>query len=100
MGHFPQKSPIISGSFAERDLQLNVSDASSGSSRLKSNARTIWKALAVSIWIAVRIWMAGSIWMTGCIWEEPAGCIWEEPAVCIWIALAYVYGWLYVYGKR
>ena len=25
MGHFPQKGPIISGSFAENDLQLNGS---------------------------------------------------------------------------
>ena len=27
-GHFPQKSPLISGSFAERDLQLEASYAS------------------------------------------------------------------------
>ena len=29
LGHFPQKTPVISGSFAERDIQLKASYASS-----------------------------------------------------------------------
>jgi len=48
IGHFPQENPLISGSFAERDLQLKASDASSpprtGTLCLKRPHRETWGA--------------------------------------------------------
>ena len=41
-GHFPQKSPKISGSFAERDLQLKASYAFSPPSIKKGTLRIVW----------------------------------------------------------
>jgi len=78
MGHFPQKSPKISGSFAKNDLQLKVSY---GSSPLCNSNK--WPVLcnidllcsSDLLWTPYR-----SQWATG--WRRPIGCLKLQVIFC------------------
>jgi len=76
-GHFPQKRPIIRGSFAERDLQFKASCGSlppcdMHSLSLTLTQRTARKAHSPSIALSDSLSLSVRVFKTPCaLWKEP-----------------------------
>jgi len=64
LGHFPQKNPIISGSFAERDLQFEISSAYS----------PLCKPRYEMEWIRMCVVMCCSVLQCGAVWCSVVQC--------------------------
>ena len=84
MGHFLQKSPIISGSFAKKDLQLKASYGSS--------PPCITQFLNPKRFYYMYV-MYSTLLLCVCVCEWVCVCVWERERVCIrWRALPLISG--------